>query len=151
MITRFALISDTEQITRLVLANGQELDGRWAYDHEHMNKSHFAELVIYWIRDHYVRVVEHGQDIVGCIIAQMTPNLWNPKLKTLESRSIYVIPSSRNGRASVMLWTAWDQDVSRYLDEKKISMAVMSSQPGRTNINFKNRGWDMADQLWVRC
>lgn len=151
MHTRFATMSDTEQITSLVLANGQELDGHWAYDHESIKKEHVLGLVTYWIQEHYVRVVEHDHDMLGCIIAQMTPNLWNPKLKTLDSRTIYVRPSSRNGRASAMLWRAWDQDVSRYLDDKKISLAVMSSQPGRTNINFKNRGWDMADQLWVRC
>ena len=150
--TRFAGIADIEKITELVLANGEEIHGRWAYDHQEIKKSsHVAQLVTYWIKEHYVRVVEHDQHIVGCIIAQMSPNLWNPNVKSLDSRTIYVQPNHRNSRATAVLWSAWDQDVSRYLDENKISMAVMSSQPGRTNINFKNRGWDMADQLWVRC
>lgn len=149
--TRFASLKDVEGVTDMLLANAEEIQGRWGHNYlEPRHRLHFIRLVTYWIRDHYVRVVEDADKIVGCIIAQMSPSLWDPDTKMLDSRTIYVEPGHRNSRATAVLWAAWDQDVSQYLDENKISQAVMSGQPGRTNINFKRRGWGLADQLWVR-
>jgi hypothetical protein len=151
MITRFATALDTPAVADLLLKNAAEIQGRWGHNYiEHRHTAHVIGLVTQWIRHHYVRIVEHKNLIVGCIIAQMSPSLWDPETKMLETRTVYVDPEHRSSRASVILWQAWDQDIQQYLDNKKINQAVVSGQPGRTNINFRRRGWSLADQLWVR-
>ena len=149
MITRFARITDRDQIVKLLLAFAQEACVGFRSARQ-QDRARLQNAVQWWIQHHYVRVCDQDGELGGVIIAERGPDFWDPDRTILQERAWYMRPDLRGTRASARLWQAWQQDSDAWIDQHRVDMVVMSTQGTATDFDPGRRGWRLIEQTWAK-
>lgn len=148
-MSRFATHQDSPGIVALLLQFAQQCRVGFR-SHTVQDQARLITMVHAWIQDHYVRVAEQDNRIIGVLIAERGQDFWDPERVILQERAWYVDPEYRNTRASARLWQAWQQDSDRYIHNRNVNMVLMSTQGPTTQFDPGRRGWRLIEQTWSK-
>lgn len=146
---RAGSITDIYNIIQLLKEFSQEADVGFR-QFQHSDRERLVYMIQNWINNHYVRVIDVGDELVGIIVAELINDFWDPDRRFLQERAWYVKKDYRSTRESVRLWQRWQNDCDQYLNRKIVDGVLLSTQTDSTDFNPGRRGWRAIEMVWIK-
>ncbi len=114
---------------------------------ELVNIPHLNVLTDKVIEDETAFIAKSDGVCVGALAAILTPNLYNPELKTFVELFWYVLPAHRNSRAGLLLLSAFDKKGESCSDFSAMSLL------GDSKVNIKTmnkKGYSLTEYAFLK-
>lgn len=133
------LVSDFYNAVELDLKNYGELDL------EYVNKL-YHHIVI---GGGVAIVAEHGDKLVGIILAVKNPNIFYPDKIVLNEMLIYVDPTHRKSSACYKMLLKYKEIGDKMIKDDKITTFTVTKTEHLDEIKFENLGYRKTEEVWV--
>lgn len=95
-----------------------------------------------------VLVAEH-EDVVGMLIAGISPSIWSPKHFLLTEMAYWVEPESRGGTAGYRLLAEYKRKGMELKEKGRICNFFISKMSNSPNLQYQKFGFDKLEEFWV--
>jgi hypothetical protein len=133
------LVSDFYNAVELDLKNYGELDL------EYVNKL-YHHIVI---GGGVAIVAEHGEKLVGIILAVKNPNIFYPDKIVLNEMLIYVDPVHRKSSACYKMLLKYKELGDKMIKNEEITTFTVTKTEHLDEIKFENLGYRKTEEVWV--
>lgn len=133
------LVSDFYNAVELDLKNYGELDL------EYVNKL-YHHIVI---GGGVAIVAEHGDKLIGIILAVKNPNIFYPDKIVLNEMLIYVDPTHRKSSACYKMLLKYKEIGDKMIKDDKITTFTVTKTEHLDEIKFENLGYRKTEEVWV--
>jgi|TARA_R110000796_G_scaffold206722_1_gene323046 hypothetical protein len=133
------LVSDFYNAVELDLKNYGELDL------EYVNKL-YHHIVL---GGGVAIVAEHGEKLVGIILAVKNPNIFYPDKIVLNEMLIYVDPIHRKSSACYKMLIRYKEIGDKMIKDDKITTYTVTKTEDLDEIKFENLGYRKTEEVWV--
>ena len=133
------LVSDFYNAVELDLKNYGELDL------EYVNKL-YHHIVL---GGGVAIVAEHGEKLVGIILAVKNPNIFYPDKIVLNEMLIYVDPVHRKSSACYKMLIRYKEIGDKMIKDDKITTYTVTKTEDLDEIKFENLGYRKTEEVWV--
>lgn len=133
------LVSDFYNAVELDLKNYGELDL------EYVNKL-YHHIVL---GGGVAIVAEHGDKLVGIILAVKNPNIFYPDKIVLNEMLIYVDPVHRKSSACYKMLLKYKEVGDKMIKDEAITTFTVTKTEHLDEIKFENLGYRKTEEVWV--
>ena len=94
-------------------------------------------------------VAEHGEKLVGIILAVKNPNIFYPDKIVLNEMLIYVDPVHRKSSACYKMLIRYKEIGDKMIKDDKITTYTVTKTEDLDEIKFENLGYRKTEEVWV--
>ena len=94
-------------------------------------------------------VAEHGDKLVGIILAIKNPNIFYPDKVVLNEMLIYVDPTHRKSSACYKMLLKYKEIGEQLIKDDKITTYTVTKTEQLDQIKFENFGYRKTEEVWV--
>ena len=94
-------------------------------------------------------VAEHGDKLVGIILALKNPNIFYPDKTVLNELLIYVDPIHRKSSACYKMLLKYKEIGEQLIKDEKITTFTVTKTEQLDQIKFENLGYRKTEEVWV--
>lgn len=94
-------------------------------------------------------VAEHGDTLVGIILAIKNPNIFYPDKIVMNELLIYVKPSHRKSSACYRMLSKYKEIGEKLIKNEKITTYTVTKTEQLDQIKFENLGYRKTEEVWV--
>jgi len=95
-----------------------------------------------------VLVAEH-EDVVGMLIAGISPSAWSPKHFLMTEMAYWVEPDSRGGTAGYRLLVEYRNRGDELKKNGRITNYLISKMVNSPSLQYQKFGFDKLEEFWV--
>lgn len=128
-----------EQVEQFLLFMGGDIP---------FNAPHIEQLVLTFIKQHFMLVVEKDGELSGVWAGMLHPHFLNPDVKVLTEVMWWVPEEKRNSRAGLLLLSAQEQIARHY----GVQLECLSTEVGSplNQGSLEKRGFKLQEHSWIR-
>lgn len=94
-------------------------------------------------------VAEHGEKLVGIILAVKNPNIFYPDKIVLNEMLIYVDPVHRKSSACYKMLLKYKELGDKMIKNEEITTFTVTKTEHLDEIKFENLGYRKTEEVWV--
>ena len=94
-------------------------------------------------------VAEHGDALVGLVLAIKNPNIFYPDKIVMNELLIYVNPSHRKSSACYKMLLKYKEIGEQLIKDDKITTYTVTKTEQLDQIKFENLGYRKTEEVWV--
>jgi len=128
------------------------------YDAVELDLKNYGELDLEYVNKLYHHIVlgggvaivaEHGDKLVGIILAVKNPNIFYPDKIVLNEMLIYVDPVHRKSSACYKMLLKYKEIGDKMIKDEAITTFTVTKTEHLDEIKFENLGYRKTEEVWV--
>ena len=128
------------------------------YDAVELDLKNYGELDLEYVNKLYHHIVlgggvaivaEHGDKLVGIILAVKNPNIFYPDKIVLNEMLIYVDPVHRKSSACYKMLLKYKEIGDKMIKDDAITTFTVTKTEHLDEIKFENLGYRKTEEVWV--
>lgn len=97
-----------------------------------------------------ILIAERDDEIIGILVAMISPNIWNDKVYVMNQLLIYVDEDHRYGKVGYLLLQEYDEICKHMVKEKRIHHYTLNSAKNMQDIDFSRFGYENIASTWLK-